>query len=113
MATGRQKEFKALSREMRRMGLELDLRTAIWERKIDQMNTKEIAVKYEMSQAKALRFLKEIASGKSRDKRFVYDEERQGVTISDGTVFTYGPVDIGGGSYTDGKSVKHYIWFCS
>ena len=77
------------------------------------MSTKEIADKYEMSQAKALRFLKEIASGKSRDKRFIYDEERQGVIISDGSIFTYGPVDIEGGSYTDKKSVKHYIWFCS
>jgi hypothetical protein len=63
----------------------------------------------------ALKFLKEVASGKSGDDRFSYDEERQGVVISDGSIFTYGPVDIGGGSYTDRskQSVRHYIWFCS
>jgi hypothetical protein len=77
------------------------------------MSTREIADKFEMTQAQALRILKKVASGKSGDKRFVNDEERQGVKIVDGSVFTYGPVDIGGGSYTDGKSVKHYIWFCS
>lgn len=93
--------------------MELNLKEDIWNRKIDQMSTKEIADLYEMSQAKALRLLKDVASGKSGDNRFVYDEERQGVKIADGSIFTYGPVDKEGGSYTNRKSVKHYIWFCS
>ena len=113
MATGWQKRGAASAKELGDIVTEVRLRNAIWDRNIDQMTTKEVADRFRISQRKALRLLKEIASGKSRDKRFVYDEERQGVIVSDGSIFTYGPADIEGGSYTSKKSVKHYIWFCS
>ncbi len=85
---------------------------AIWNGEIDQMSTREIAEKFRMSQPIALRFLKKVASGQSGDARFVYNQEREGVQIADGSIWTYSPMNIDGDS-AGGNGVKHYIWFCS
>ena len=85
---------------------------AVWERKIDQMTTGEVASAFHLTQTQALRILKAIAGGQSGDQRFVYNSERQGVVISDGSVFTYSPMDVGGQASRN-LGPAHYVWFCS
>ncbi len=89
------------------------LLNAVWARKIDQMSTREVAEKYGLTQKEALRLLKKIASGQSGDARFIYDSDRQGVTVSDGTIFTYSQMSIDGKRGAKTKEPTHYIWFCS
>lgn len=82
---------------------------------VDQVSTDAIAVKYHLSHGQALRLLKHIVSGKVRrdDYPFEYVEDREGVKIANGSIFTFSPMDVDGqGSSSNGRP-KHYIWFCS
>ena len=85
----------------------------VWQRKVDQMTTGEVAQAYNLSQNQALRLLKKIANGKSGDARFVFDPDRQGVKVSDGTIFTYSRMSRDGSHGSGHNEPTHYIWFCS
>jgi hypothetical protein len=91
---------------------EAAIATAVWNGEIDQMSTDEVAQQFEIQHVQALHILKKIAKGKCGYRQFEYDPARQGVKISDGSIFTYSPVDVDGKGMSD-KRPKHYIWFCS
>lgn len=86
---------------------------AVWKREIDQMSTREVAEHFECSLVTARKVLLAIVNGTSGDSRFQPDTERgEGVLISDGSTFTYSPMDMDG-SGSSLRTPKHYIWFCS
>lgn len=118
MTTGWQKQSIISGEKASRQWNEKRLVEDIWLGEVDQISTGEISKEYGLGHQVTLRILKKIASGNTKDTypysqyAFEYDAEREGVKISDGSVWTYSPMDINGDS-AGGNGPKHYVWFCS
>jgi hypothetical protein len=109
-----QEEGEALAEKLEKLALKKAICDAVWNREIDQMNTREVAEKFECSLAEARTVLMSIRNGTSGDDRFKINPRRaDGVLISDGSTWTYSPMDVGGKTGRHDRSPKHYIWFAS
>ncbi len=112
-------QVKRMAVEIRINDIKRQIADAVWNRQIDQMNTREVAEQFirfpatKSDVAKTCRILLKIANGTSKDERFIGNPDRAGVIINDGSTWTYSPTDINGETMSCNGSPMHYIWFCS
>ena len=64
--------------------------SAVWEGHIDGLQTRDVANRWGISTAQALKILKGIVEGKNKSFPFEYDEYFKGVRVKDGTCFVQG-----------------------
>lgn len=112
-------QVKRMAAKIRSDDIKRQIADAVWDRQIDQMNTREVAEQFircpatKSDVARACRILLKIATGSFKDERFLCNPDRPGVILNDGSTWTYSPMDVNSETTSSNGSPIHYVWFAS